>query len=137
MMSRKYIRHPSEIPIEVVINEPQGLEQHYLHDISYGGLRFDSRTQLTSGSDILIRFFLRKEPCEIQGHVVWCHTKQAGFEVGVVFYEANEAYRARMVEQVCQIEQYRLKSLKIDGRELTSEEAASEWISQYAREFPA
>ena len=137
MMSRKYIRHPSEIPIDIVVNEQPGSEQQYLHDISYGGLCFDSRTQLTRGSDILIRFCLRKEHCEIRGHVVWCHTKQAGFEVGVVFYAEDEAYHARMVEQVCQIEQYRLKCLKIDGRELTSEEAASEWISQYARKFPA
>ncbi|MDH5571585.1 MAG: PilZ domain-containing protein [Gammaproteobacteria bacterium] len=135
-MPRKYIRHPSGIPIDVVVSESPELGQKYLHDISNGGLCFDSRTRLANGRDILIRVYVRKEPVEIRGHVVWCHRSQTGYEIGVVFHGADEAYRARMVEQVCHIEQYRQQLLKTEGRELTSEEAAREWISKYAPEFP-
>jgi hypothetical protein len=41
-----------------------------------------------------------------------------------------------MVEQVCHIEQYKADVLKKEGRELTGEEAAKEWILKYAKDFP-
>ena len=41
-----------------------------------------------------------------------------------------------MVEQICHIEQYRREVLKKEGRRLSSEEAASEWIVKYASDFP-
>ena len=41
-----------------------------------------------------------------------------------------------MVEQVCPIEQYRHEMLKNEGRTLSSEEAALEWIQKYAPQFP-
>ena len=45
-------------------------------------------------------------------------------------------FRARMVEQVCHIEQYRHEILKNEGRKLSSEAAALEWIQKYAPLFP-
>jgi hypothetical protein len=41
-----------------------------------------------------------------------------------------------MVEQVCAIEQYRGEVLENEGRELTAQEAAAEWIGRYAGRFP-
>ena len=41
----------------------------------------------------------------------------------------------KLVEQVCQIETYRNK-LKKQGRDLSIEEAAIEWINRYAAFFP-
>tara|TARA_R110001592_G_scaffold59660_13_gene181124 strand:+ start:5431 stop:5568 length:138 start_codon:yes stop_codon:yes gene_type:complete len=40
-----------------------------------------------------------------------------------------------MVEQVCQIENYRREVKKREGRELDPEEAAVEWIAAYAEDF--
>jgi len=40
-----------------------------------------------------------------------------------------------MIEQLCHIERYRWKVQKEEGRLLTSEEAAVEWISRYAGVF--
>ena len=45
-------------------------------------------------------------------------------------------FRARMVEQVCHIEQYKHQVLKKEGRKLSGEEAALEWIQKYAPQFP-
>ncbi len=42
-----------------------------------------------------------------------------------------------MVEQVCYIEDYRRFVLMHEGRELSQEDAASEWIAKYAAQFPA
>jgi hypothetical protein len=44
--------------------------------------------------------------------------------------------RARMVEQVCHIENYKKVVYQAEGRLLTAEEAAMEWISKYASQFP-
>jgi hypothetical protein len=41
-----------------------------------------------------------------------------------------------MVEQICCIEHYREEILLNEGRELSCEEAATEWISTYAAQFP-
>ena len=41
-----------------------------------------------------------------------------------------------MVEQVCHIEQYKKEVLKNEGQGLSGEEAAVEWITKYAKDFP-
>lgn len=49
--------------------------------------------------------------------------------------DTNNAFKARMVEQVCQIKKYH-QTLEQQGRVLSIEEAAMEWISRYAADFP-
>ncbi len=41
-----------------------------------------------------------------------------------------------MLEQICYMEEYKKEILDKDGRVLTSEEAAIEWITKFAAEFP-
>jgi hypothetical protein len=41
-----------------------------------------------------------------------------------------------MVEQVCSIERYRRLMESEEGRVLTRDEAAQEWIAKYAGRFP-
>jgi hypothetical protein len=52
------------------------------------------------------------------------------------FHGAVSEFALRMVEQLCHIEQYRLEILQRDGRWLTSEAAAAEWINRFAGQFP-
>ena len=68
--------------------------------------------------------------------VAWCHQEGSGCAVGVQFLEAAEAFQVRMVEQVCHIETYRRDVEQREGRQLTAEEAAEEWISRHASSFP-
>jgi hypothetical protein len=42
----------------------------------------------------------------------------------------------RMVEQVCHIEQYKKELFEDEGRALTGEQAAMEWIKRFAEGFP-
>jgi len=67
---------------------------------------------------------------------VWNKKTGNGFEVGLKFDDPDEIFRLRMIEQICHIEHYRTEVERQDGRYLTSEEAAREWISLYAAEFP-
>lgn len=133
---REYIRHPSEIPIEFDVADPQEHQAEHLHNVSLGGLSFHSPTAVEIGRTISIYIPLVLPKFEAHGRVVWCRKVEDGYEVGVEFIDLDEAFRARMVEQICHIEAYRKKVYKEGGRRLSSEEAAAEWIRKYAGEFP-
>ena len=46
-------------------------------------------------------------------------------------------FKARMIEQICYIENYRHAAKSDEDRTLTFEEAAMEWIDKYAADFPS
>ena len=133
---REYIRHPSTIPLEVKITDRPGHRQEYLNNVSVGGLSFRSQEKLTSGVTISIRIPLLGEVVQVNGQVVWCHKLRDAYEVGVAFLDMEEAYRTRMVEQICHIEQYKAQVWEQEHRKLTSEQAAAEWIQKHAGSFP-
>ena len=72
---------------------------------------------------------------EAEGRVAWCRAHEDAYRVGIEFVAESEAFRARLVEQVCHIERYHQKA-RAEGRTLSEEEAAIEWISRYAASFP-
>ena len=133
---REYIRHPSSIPLEVKIADLPSPQNEYLNNVSLGGLSFHSKNNLAAGARITIRIPLLRETIQINGQVVWCRKQDKGYEVGVAFWNKEEAFRTRMVEQICHIEQYRSEVLEHEQRQLTSEQAAIEWIKKYAGTFP-
>ena len=133
---REYIRHPSSIPLEVKIADLPGPQNEYLNNVSLGGLSFHSKHELAAGARITIRIPLLKETIQVSGQVVWCNRLGESYEVGVSFPDKEDAFRTRMVEQICHIEQYRSEVLEHEHRQLTSEQAAIEWIKKYAGTFP-
>jgi hypothetical protein len=75
-------------------------------------------------------------PFEARVRVVWTRPEAEGYCIGVQFMDEADAFRARMVEQVCSIERYRREVEAKEGRRLTRDEAAQEWIRRYAGRFP-
>lgn len=132
---RQFIRHPSDIPIQVELESVVSSRQEYLHNISAGGLCFRSRIALPPGTIIRIRIPLVRPIFQCSGRVVWCEPNGDEYDVGVQFEAATAAFRLRMVEQICHIEQYKREAAR-EGRILTSEVAAMEWISKFAADFP-
>ncbi|MBK1722292.1 PilZ domain-containing protein [Thiocystis violacea] len=138
---RQFLRHPSDVPISYSLREVVSSQSDYLRNIGAGGLCFTSRIPISPGTNIHIEIPIAEPVFEADGIVVWCqsseqvYTDQA-YEVGVRFNGVEAEYSIRMVEQVCHIEQYRQDVLKEEGRSLTSEEAALEWIQKYAARFP-
>ncbi|NQD95400.1 PilZ domain-containing protein, partial [Pseudomonas sp. CrR25] len=62
--------------------------------------------------------------------------KQAeDYLVGIAFTDEDTLFRARMVEQVCQIEHYRRQREQELGEHLPIESVAQEWIAQHAADF--
>ncbi len=133
---RRYIRHPAHIPIEVTSTGEEEANPQVLHDVSTGGLCFDNPEPLDPGTELVVRVPLVRPAFEARARVVWCDAAGATYEVGVALVDPEDAYRARMVEQLCHIEAYRRRVLRDEGRRLSDEEAAMEWIENYADRFP-
>ncbi len=131
---RQFIRHPSNIPIEVTQGEQH--EHDLVHNVSLGGLAFETDHALPIGTVIGLRIDAVRPPFSTTARVVWCKSLAERFELGVEFLEASAAFRARMVEQVCHIEQHKQHVHKTEGRVLTSQQAAMEWIEAFASKFP-
>ncbi len=133
---RKFIRHPSEIPIKFSLDEVAHDGKEYLRDISLGGLSFRSKVDIPIGSHIAINIPLANPKLKIPGIVVWSREHDDHFDVGVEFNNSESKFQVRMLEQICYMEEYKKEILDKDGRVLTSEEAAIEWITKFAAEFP-
>jgi c-di-GMP-binding flagellar brake protein YcgR len=134
---RRFIRHTADVPIEVrtVAGRPPHTRTGV--NVSVGGLSFLSEDELEIGTVVDIRIDSVQPPFEARGRVVWARREEDGCRVGVQFLDENDAFRARMVEQVCAIEQYRRQIAEKEGRDLTREAAAREWIERYGNRFPA
>jgi hypothetical protein len=132
---RAFIRHPSDIPMQLQ-PDYQDRKLGVLHNASLGGLACFSHYALPVGTKVRIRLYLTLPVFEAEGRVVWCESTLSGYDVGVAFDDADEAFRVRMIEQLCHIEEYKRRIREREGRLLNGEEAAMEWISRYAADFP-
>ena len=133
---RNFIRHPSTIPVDFQLEELVTEGDDYLKNVSYGGLSFCSKHELSAGAIISIKIPLFKPAFQAMGRVSWCRPEHDQFEIGIEFLNKDDMFNARMVEQICHIEEYKQKALLKEGRKLSSEEAALEWIEKFAPQFP-
>jgi len=133
---RHFIRHPAEIPIQVSTDDQPAHAMRQLRNVSLGGLALQSVIGFEPDAVVTVRIPSVQPPFETKARVVWCSARGGGFELGVEFLDAEDAFRARMVEQVCHIENYREAVRQTEGRLLTAEQAAAEWIGKYASQFP-
>lgn len=133
---RLYIRHPSDVPIDYQLGGRADSGHDQLANFSEGGLCFVAKQWVEPGSEIHLAISITPPKFHANGVVVWCRKEAGDFHVGVKFTEEETAYAVRMVEQLCYIEHYRQSVLQQEGRQLSGEEAALEWIERYADEFP-
>jgi hypothetical protein len=133
---RSFVRHPTDISIEILTDYHCGRAQTHLRNVSVGGLACESDVCLDQGTIVGVRIALVEPVFEAAGRVVWCRIQANAFEVGIQFVNPEDVFAARMVEQICQIEHYKKEVREKEGRHLSAEEAASEWIAKYAAEYP-
>jgi len=134
---RSYIRHPADIPIKVdttILEQAEGVSR--LTNVSHGGLAFDSRDQIPAGKVIRLRISVVEPEFEADGVVTHCSREDDHFLIGIEFINRDDLFVARMVEQVCHIENYKRKVASREGRSLSGQEAAREWIDKFAAHFP-
>jgi hypothetical protein len=131
---RKFIRHVMDVPLEVELLPTRRRTTRSV-DVGLGGLSFIADEAIASGTEVVIRIPVVHPPFEARARVAWARPDGDQYCIGVEFLDAEDSFRARMVEQVCAIDQYR-RQLAEEGRTLTAEQAADEWIRRYAGRFP-
>lgn len=131
---RKFVRHPSSIPIELSVARSSFSGMQKLRNVSTGGLACVVDEPLPVGCSVNLRIPMVWPEYRGNGVVAWCRKAAPMFEVGIQF-DAQHFFKAKMVEQLAQIEQYRAQVQLSEGRALSSELAAEEWIARYAEDF--
>ena len=139
---RKFIRHPVDVPIKVIssrVEDEQDIDDNLdqtITNVSLGGLAFVSPKPFAVLEHVRVTIPLLDRDNILIGNVAWCEKTGSGYEVGIEFEKSRDFFRMRMIEQICHIEHYRSEVLRKHGRELSAQEAAAEWISKYAGDFP-
>lgn len=128
--SRRHIRHTSDVPIEVRLDALVQLQKEYLINISLGGVCFKSAVSVREGTVIAISIPLVHPRFQSRGRVVWCQRNADYFDVGVEFMMEDGDLRKMIVEKVCHIQNYKDEVYAREGRRITGEEAAVEWLSR-------
>lgn len=134
---RRHARHVTGIPIEVTLDLNHGYqaENESIANVSPGGLCFIASDYLQKNESIQVRFPVLNREHNLDGKVVWCNKTAMGYEVGFEFDDPEEVERLKMIEQICQIESFR-QDLEIrEGRKLSGEQAAREWVTKYSGNF--
>jgi Tfp pilus assembly protein PilZ len=106
-----------------------------LHDISLGGVACNSVRAFRRGTAIELCIPMLGEQARFSGTVAWCRKEAEDYMIGVAFTDEENMFRARMVEQICLIEQYRKQREEAVGHALAPEAVAQEWIAMHAADF--
>lgn len=133
---RQFIRHPVDIPITYRVTHTGSNWKNHIRNISQGGLRFRADTSLEQGCIVHIGIPIRELEFTAVGIIVWCRKINEHFDVGVRFTDENTEFAVRMIEQICHICHYQRQVLEQEGRQLSREEAAVEWMDKFAQDFP-
>jgi hypothetical protein len=133
---RKSSRHEAGIPIEISMGDLVVNSKEYLKNISVGGLCFKSNVFVKPATPVRIKVPLVHPIFESMSQVIWCKRNGDVYDVGVEFAGPKDLFKIRMLEQICDIEEYKKYALEKEGRVLSSEEAALEWIGKFADKFP-
>lgn len=137
---RAYIRHPSKVGIQVSplsMREQLNLE---INNISMGGLSFDSNVSFYKDTVVKLKIPSIKPVFKVNAIIRWCREqsdKQGNsYELGVEFLDNDDAFKVRMIEQVCHISEYRKELQEKLGKRVTWNQASEEWISKHGGSFP-
>lgn len=151
---REFIRHTVDVPIEyrmIDANEHPDLGplpadapaaegttgSGHSRNVGFGGLAFESNFCPRTGELIELHIPTVNPPFVARARVAWCRSEPTGgYLIGASFLDASDAFRSRMVQQVCSIENYRKEVKQREGRDLTVAEASAEWIEKFAGRFP-
>ncbi len=138
---RRHIRQITGIPIKITLDyTPRDFDNDKddtITNVSFGGMSFIANDRFQINQKIRVKFPILNSRAALTCKVIWCNKSKRGYEVGLEFDDAEEVERLKMIDQISDIENYRKRMESIEGRPMNSEQAAREWIKQYAGEFSA
>ena len=138
---RRHVRHVTGIPVQVKLDyasmDFDDSNEDTITNVSLGGLAFIADDRLDINESIQVRFPILENKATLTGKVIWCEKSKHGYEIGLEFDDEEEVQRLKMIDQISEIENYRKRREAIGGKPVSSEQAAREWVKQYAGDFSA
>ncbi len=136
---RQFFRHPISVPIKLRVATHERIFDSSSSDISLGGLNFTWPRKLSKGTVIDITIPVKEKLFDVKAKVVYSKEdkKTARFHTGVSFTDFPSAFKARLAEEVLQILEFRKSLSRKLGYEITEEDAAKKWVSEFAGRFPS
>jgi hypothetical protein len=105
-----------------------------MRDVSAGGLAVQTGVFYEEGAHLNVCIPNVPKPFEAIGVVCWHRHLNDQYQIGIRFLDEGSTLRMRMVEQICQIEQYR-KQLMAGGNLTSFEYAAKKWADKHAEDY--
>ena len=136
IIKRGYIQHPSEIPLKTKLVKAPLPEVQSVQATPSRGLCLESAKSFEVGNNLQVSITLNGSEFKADATVAWVEPEDDHYIIGVNFNDKDKSYGIRMAEQICHIEHYRRDVLQHQGRQLTEEEAAIDWVDRYASTFP-
>ncbi len=133
---RRFLRHSSNLPVELRLRRHSPSANQRLDNISLGGAACHSNHALPQGTPVILHFPLLDEQLAYPGQVAWCTKQSEHYLLGVAFSEHAPELRTRMVEEICNLERYRKHREQQAGQPLPLELIAEEWRKQRLGIFP-
>ncbi len=139
---RHFIRHPLCLPLSYKVIE-KSLKKNQENipsqtiNISLGGLLFPSKRPVDPESRIEIKMPFENKVFNIRAHVVRCsqNSETKLYDIAVSFLKTQEAFKAKMIEQIYLIAGYRDMLRLQSGKEVSLEDASRKWIKRYSARF--
>jgi hypothetical protein len=133
---RRFVRHVTEVPVVCRRAGQHASERDHLDDMSLGGLAFVSDERYESGDSLEVSFPSISPdqllPCTVSWRREMKGQASPRYVYGVQFGDEGLLFRARLVNKVCDIEEYRGNQLRRWGRRISSEQAARELAATQA-----
>lgn len=142
---RHFIRHPLPLPLTYRVIRPRlskGMgdtedARSETINVSTGGLLFPATHPVKTNSLIAIRMPFEDKVFNLKARVIRCvnNPKTNLYDIAVSFFRVREAFRAKMIEQIFFIKEYRDLLTLQSGREISLEEASRDWVKRYSEQF--
>ena len=139
---RRFIRHPISMPLSYKVikkssKEEQAKERSETINVSLGGLLFSGKRPVESGSIVMIKMPFESRVFNIRAKVVRCgkNVETKIYDIAVSFLRTQEAFKAKMIEQIYLIAEYRNLLELQTGKDVSIEEASHKWIKRYSARF--
>ena len=130
------IHHPTGLPVQLQRTDASPFESRDAARQSSGRICFELSESLEPGVMLEITIPLLQQSYRLKARVVESRPEGHCFRIFLTFPTEADAFLARAVEQACHIESYRMQVEATEGRRLTPDCAAMEWIEKFAADFP-
>ncbi len=115
MQARKFTRNPTDAPVSFTINGMIGEHQHYLKDLSQGGLCIKSHGCIRPGTQLHISVPFFNETRSIRCKITWClPLDDAQYLLGVEFENitAQSAIVSKFLGEIAYLDEHHQSSLR-------------------------